>query len=363
MRPRVPFAGGELSHGTFAKLTYDVVDSPLRRRASEATMRRTTLTARSSDSRTTRRATASRARTRPRPSGVRRRTRFLACRVGLLLGPGPQHPELVLAPGANGQRAIGTQSCNSCHPADGAGADGKPTSAGALGTRGRRNSPTVLNAAFHVAQFWDGRAATLEEQAAGPITNPVEMAMPDPTAVAQRLRTSPAVDRRLFREAFPAADDPFTLSHAARAIAAFERTLRSDDRFDRFQNGDLRALTRREKEGLRAFMNTGCASCHNGPLLGANRYMKIGLMKPYDNDADRGRYEVTKNLGDDYVFKVPSLRNVALTPPYFHDGNVKTLADAVEKMAWHQLGTELAGRDRDAIVAFLLSLNDVQRSR
>jgi cytochrome c peroxidase len=137
-----------------------------------------------------------------------------------------------------------TQSCNSCHPVERAGADGLATSPGALGAQGRRNSPSVFNAEHQLAQFWDGRSATLEEQASGPIINPDEMAMPDAAAVAQRLRSSPAIDRTLFARAFPGEADPLTLDHAARAIAAFERTLRTSDRFERFQEGDAAALTR-----------------------------------------------------------------------------------------------------------------------
>jgi len=244
-----------------------------------------------------------------------------------------------------------TQSCNSCHPVDGAGADGLPTSRGALGHAGRRNTPTVLNASMHVSQFWDGRASTLEEQAAGPILNPVEMAMPDEAAVGARLR---AFD---FSRAFPGDPGPHTVENAARAIAAFERTLVTRDRFDAFQEGDASALTAHEKEGLQLFMQYGCTSCHNGPLLGGNRMMKLGIVNEYDNAADRGLAEVTKNESDAYVFKIAALRNVAATAPYFHDGRIPTLEKAVERMAWHQLGMKIAANERDAIVAFLTSLN------
>lgn len=250
-----------------------------------------------------------------------------------------------------------TQSCNSCHPADGGGMDRQPTSKGAHGKFGRRNTPTVLNATHHLSQFWDGRAATLEEQARGPIVNPVEMAMPDERAVAERLRTSPHIDRALFTAAFPNERDPYTIEHVARAIAAFERTLVTNDRFDRFQQGDMHALSTTEKEGLRLFLSTGCASCHNGPLLGANKFMKVGLMHPYET-TDLGRYEVTKELADRYAFKVPSLRNVALTAPYFHDGSIDALPKAVDRMAWHQLGKKLTPEEREKIVAFLGALSD-----
>jgi cytochrome c peroxidase len=256
-----------------------------------------------------------------------------------------------------------TQSCNSCHPVDGhaVGADRLTTSRGALGDAGRRNSPTVLNAAFHNAQFWDGRAATLEQQAQGPMLNPIEMAMPDEAAVAERLRNPTAFDHALFASAFPGERDPYTIKHAALAIAAFERTLRTHDRFDKFQQGDVAALSADEKAGLRLFMSYGCTSCHNGPLLGANKFMKLGVVNPYDNASDRGRAELTKNRGDDFVFKVPALRNVAMTGPYFHDGRVKNLPQAVERMAWHQLGRKIEAKDRDLIVAFLKSLSDIER--
>jgi cytochrome c peroxidase len=208
--------------------------------------------------------------------------------------------------------------------------DGLPTSPGARGTRGRRNTPTVFNASAHVTQFWDGRAATLEEQAEGPVTNPVEMAMPDAASVAERLRTSPAIDRTLFAAAFPGEKDPLTLRHAAFAIAAFERTLTTTDRFDAFQRGDARALSAHEKEGLRRFMELGCTSCHNGPLLGARIHQRIGIVNAWTDTADLGRYEVTKKLADQHVFKVPALRNVGRTAPYFHDNSHATLRDVID---------------------------------
>jgi cytochrome c peroxidase len=256
-----------------------------------------------------------------------------------------------------------TQSCASCHPIDGSkpGTDGQRTSDGARGTRGRRNAPTVLNADLHFVQFWDGRAKTLEEQAAGPITNPAEMAMPDVAAVEERLRSLSPSTRAIFTAAFPNEPDPFTIGNAARAIAAFERTLRTHDRFDEFQAGNARALTAQEKEGLRRFMALGCTSCHNGPLLGARIYQRIGIVNAYES-SDRGRFELTKDPSDDHVFKVPSLRNVALTKPYFHDGSIPNLNAAVDKMAWHQLGIIIQPKDREAIVAFLQSMSDVKKS-
>ncbi len=252
------------------------------------------------------------------------------------------------------------QSCNSCHPIDARrpSTDGEATSPGADGQRGRRNSPTVLNADLNFAMFWDGRARTLEQQAAGPIMNPVEMAMPSAAAVAARLRTMP--DHELFPAAFPNDPDPYTIDHAARAIAAFERTFRTHDRFDDFQWGNVSALSWKERRGLARFMSLGCTSCHNGPAIGGRQFQRIGIVNPYPT-SDHGRFEVTKNPSDDFVFKVPSLRNVALTAPYFHDGSVRDLPTAVERMAWHQLGIRIKPADRDDIVAFLKALSSTDR--
>ncbi|MGA7617314.1 MAG: cytochrome c peroxidase [Thermoanaerobaculia bacterium] len=255
----------------------------------------------------------------------------------------------------------GTQSCNSCHRLDEglAGVDHLRTSLGAEGKPGARNAPTVLNAGFNFVQFWDGRAANLEEQAKGPMLNPVEMAMPDEATLVARVRQAPEYARS-FREAYGPRNATITFDRIVGAIAAFERTLRTHDRFDDFQNGQLNALTAKEKAGLRLFMKEGCASCHRGPLVGGNIYQKIGMVHPYPT-SDQGRYEVTHRNLDRFVFKVPSLRNVALTAPYFHDGAIPNLDTAVEKMAWHQLGKKLTAAQREEIVAFLGSLSDESR--
>lgn len=249
-----------------------------------------------------------------------------------------------------------SQSCHSCHRLDGAGVDRLATSPGALGAPGSRNTPTVINAGLHAAQFWDGRAMTLEEQASAPILNPVEMAMPSEQAVVERLR-QPRF-RELFAAAFPDATEPVTMENVSKAIAAFQRTLISRDRFDAFMNGEHDALTAEEKRGLTVFMKTGCASCHGGPLLGGNIFQKLGIVHQYENDADIGRAAVTNRNRDRFVFKVPALRNVALSGPYFHDGSIDSLPKAVERMAWLQLGHELPQEDGDAIVAFLEALSD-----
>lgn len=255
-----------------------------------------------------------------------------------------------------------TQSCNSCHAVDKnrAGVDNEPTSPGAGGKRGGRNSPTVLNAGFHLAQFWDGRAATLEDQAKGPILNPIEMGMPDEATVLKRLKDDKDYQKQ-FARAFPAASEKITYDNVAKAIAAFERTLITRDRFDDFLKGNDRALTAAEQAGLNLFLEVGCTTCHNGALIGANAYHKVGLINAYENTSDLGRFEVSKDESDKFKFKVPSLRNVALTGPYFHDGKSATLEESVKKMAWMQLGRELTPEETKSIVAFLHALSDKER--
>lgn len=236
----------------------------------------------------------------------------------------------------------GTQSCNSCHAVDGgrAGVDNEPTSPGAFGKRGDRNSPTVFNAALHIAQFWDGRAPDLKEQAKGPILNPVEMAMSSEPEVLERLKADKNYPSQ-FKGAFAGESDPINYENVAKAIAAFERTLITRDRLDDFLKGKDDALTMAELRGLNTFLKAGCTTCHNGPLLGGNSYQKSGLIKPYINQADVGRAGVTKDDDDKFKFKVPSLRNIAATHPYFHDGKVSSLHEAVRQMADMQLGMQL----------------------
>lgn len=258
-----------------------------------------------------------------------------------------------------------TQSCNTCHRIDEklGGVDNKQFSNGApAGTIGGRNSPTVLNAGFHLAQFWDGRAADLTEQAKGPILNPVEMAMPSEEAVVKKIGAIEEY-QTLFKGAFPDAKEAITYNNLASAIAAFESTLITKDRFDDFLGGDVKALSAEEKKGLKSFMDAGCMSCHNGPLLGGNSYQKMGLLNPYANTKDLGRYDVTKKDADRYFFKVPSLRNVALTAPYFHDGASSTLEDAVQQMAHLQLNKKLSDEEVKSIVTFLNALTDKERAR
>lgn len=246
-------------------------------------------------------------------------------------------------------------NCNSCHGLNGWGADGRRVSFGHDGRAGTRNSPTVYNAAGHSVQFWDGRAADVEEQAKGPILNPIEMGMPDAGAVLTHLRASPTY-RAAFRAAFPRDADPISYDNVGRAIGAFERGLVTPGRWDRFLGGDSTALTREERQGLRSFITVGCASCHSGTYIGGDRSMKVGLVNAWPSAADSGRFQVTKDPNDLFVFKVPSLRNIAQTGPYFHDGSVTDLSEAVRLMAHHQLGKTLAPAEVQAIVAYLGAL-------
>ncbi len=256
-----------------------------------------------------------------------------------------------------------SMSCNSCHQVDShrGGVDNEPTSPGAFGKRGGRNSPTVLNAGFQLAQFWDGRAENLEAQAKGPILNPIEMAMGSDKEVLERL-SADAEYKEMFRKAFPNGAERITYDNVAKSIAAYERTLVTRDRFDDWQRGDDKALNEHELRGLSLFMNTGCTTCHNGPILGGNQFQKVGLVNAYQTK-DAGRFEVTKDEGDMHKFKVPMLRNIALTGPYFHDGQQKTLEETAKKMAWLQLGKEITDAEAKDIAAFLNALTDKPRAK
>jgi cytochrome c peroxidase len=246
-------------------------------------------------------------------------------------------------------------SCNSCHALNGYGADGRPSSFGSLGHAGGRNAPTVYNAAGHVAQFWDGRAPTVEVQAVGPILNPAEMAMPDSHAVLAHMRGSPAY-RAEFRAAFPAQREPITYTNVGRAIGAFERGLVTPARWDRYLEGDGSALSAEEQRGLATFVHAGCASCHGGTYVGGGSFRRLGTAKSWPASTDSGRFAVTKIPADLFVFKVASLRNVEKTAPYFHDGSVTSLDDAIRLMGRHQLGVELGEAQVRDIRAWLSAL-------
>ena len=246
-------------------------------------------------------------------------------------------------------------SCNSCHLLNRFGVDGEKFSTGFKGQKGGRNAPTVYNAAGHLAQFWDGRAADVEEQAKGPVLNPVEMAMPNEQSVVKILKSIPEYDA-LFRKAFPGEKDPVTFDNMALAIGAFERRLVTPSRWDKYLQGDRNALTAQERAGLQKFMDVGCQTCHNGPFVGGKVFQKLGLMKPYPDTHDKGRVEVTKQASDEMVFKVPSLRNIDKTAPYFHNGSATTLDAAVRNMAEYQLGKKLNDADVKSITAWLKTL-------
>lgn len=245
-------------------------------------------------------------------------------------------------------------ACSSCHGLDNYGVDSQPTSPGHEGKRGGRNAPTTMNAALHIAQFWDGRAKDVEEQALGPILNPIEMGMPSEAAVVDKLKKIEEY-KPLFAEAFKDEKDPFQYKNVGKAIGAFERTLLTPSRFDDFLKGDEKALNDSEKRGLQKFMQIGCTNCHNGVTLGGNSYKKIGLVESYET-ADMGRFEITGLETDKKVFKVPSLRNITKTGPYFHDGSVATLDEAIQKMAKHQLGQQVDAGFIGDVKAFLGSL-------
>ena len=246
-------------------------------------------------------------------------------------------------------------SCNTCHLLENFGVDNEPTSEGHNGQRGDRNSPTVYNAAGHFAQFWDGREPNVEEQAKGPVLNPVEMAMPDEASVVKVLKSIPQYVEA-FRAAFPDDKDPVTFDNMAKAIGAFERKLVTPGRWDAFLKGDAAALTEAELAGLQAFLDANCQTCHMGPYLGGTMFQKLGVVKPWPDQKDLGRYRVTKNEADKMMFKVPSLRNIAKTAPYFHDGSVATLEEAVAKMAEYEIGKELTPDEVASIVTFLNAL-------
>lgn len=246
-------------------------------------------------------------------------------------------------------------ACSSCHSLDAWGADGRRVSRGHDGRAGFRNAPSVYNAAGHVAQYWDGRAKDVEAQAMGPILNPIEFGMQSSEAVIRKLRNSPRYVAA-FRAAFAGEAEPITYDNVGRAIGAFERGLLTPGRWDQFLEGVTTALTPEEQRGLKTFIAVGCANCHAGTFVGGDRYAIVGEVRPWPTSLDSGRYQITGRMEDLFVFKVPSLRNVAMTAPYFHDGSVRELPDAVRMMANHQLGITLTPIQVERIVAYLNSL-------
>ncbi|WIJ26958.1 cytochrome-c peroxidase [Devosia sp. RR2S18] len=259
--------------------------------------------------------------------------------------------------------ASGVLSCNSCHNLAMGGDDNLETSIGHGWQRGPRNSPTVYNAIFNIAQFWDGRAEDLRTQATGPIQAAVEMAA-TPELVLSVLNSMPEYQER-FALAFPGEEDAVTFDNVARALEAFEATLITPgSRFDQYLEGNLNVLNDQEKQGLQLFVDTGCASCHAGVNLGGQDYFPFGVVERPGSDIlppeDKGRFAVTQTASDEYVFRAVPLRNVDQTAPYFHSGKVWDLEQAVAIMGVSQLGAELNEEEVSAIAAFLRTLTGEQ---
>lgn len=262
----------------------------------------------------------------------------------------------------------GTISCNSCHNVMYHGGDGRPVGAGIHGQRGGRGSPTVWNSAFQTVQFWDGRAATLEEQAKGPLINGVEMGMGTHDYVIERLGKIPGY-MSAFKKAFPKEKKPITIDTMARAIAVYERTLITPNSpFDKYMKGNKKAMSARQIKGMKLVEEIGCTSCHTGVNFSGDQKMGEGNYQPfpqipgskydkmYDLVSDLGRFDVTKNPEDKNKWRVPTWRNVAINAPYFHNGKVKTLDEAVRVMAKTQLDADLTDVQVGDIVEFLNAL-------
>ena len=247
-----------------------------------------------------------------------------------------------------------TISCATCHPVLNYGVDNLRKSIGIKGQKGDRNTPTVWNAVYNFSQFWDGRAKDLKEQALDPIINPKEMGE-TLASVVEKLKK----DEYYVREFDEIYEDGISANNLADAIAEYEKTLTTPkSKFDSYLRGDISALSAKEKEGLKLFIDKGCIACHNGQNIGGNLYQKSGVYEEIqiEGSPDLGRYNITKKVFDKYYFKVPSLRNVEMTAPYFHDGSAVTLKDAVAIMVKSQLGRQLKDEEIDDIVLFLKTL-------
>lgn len=253
------------------------------------------------------------------------------------------------------------QSCLTCHPIDGnaAGMDRQSTSRGTFGQLGKRNTPSILNVGFLPILFWDGRRDTLYNQAIDPFINPLEMSLPSEAELLLRIQNDSSYTP-FFANAFP--DSPSPSIHSIRlALVAFERSLVSKSRFDDFMESNTQTLTRSELDGLKLFLDVGCTNCHNQNLLGGFQFSKRDSVYSY-NPNDLGRFEFTGNVEDRFFFKVPPLRNVTLTAPYFHDGSVPTIREAVERMNHYQLNRSINSSEIDLIVTFLKTLSDKTKS-
>jgi cytochrome c peroxidase len=254
----------------------------------------------------------------------------------------------------------GNLGCVSCHQPALYGTDGRPRSIGVKGRPHPRHAPSVLNAALQFVIHWRGDRVNAEDQVAQSLLSPITSGQPDEPALLARVNGIAGYPA-LFKAAFPADPDPVSRKNMALAIGAFERTLVTPSRFDDYLKGTVEALSDRERAGLAKFIEIGCVACHNGAGVGGAMYQKFGVMEDYwkvtrSDPIDKGRADVTNDAGDLYMFKVPSLRNVAMTPPYFHDGSVASLPEAVKVMARVQLGAKLEDKDVSDIVSFLASL-------
>ncbi|MDR1877174.1 MAG: cytochrome-c peroxidase [Flavobacteriaceae bacterium] len=253
-----------------------------------------------------------------------------------------------------------TISCNSCHNLSTYGVDNAHLSLGDTQELGSRNSPSSFYAFLHFKQFWDGRAENVEEQAKGPLLNPVEHGIPSDKYLVDKLRAIPEY-QEMFKKAFPEEAEPVTFDNIAIAIGAFERQLAPVSRFDTYLDGDDNALTEQEKAGLKDFMDAKCTICHNGVAIGGGLFQKFGVYGAYYEETnskkvDNGVFDLTKDEKDKFLFKVPSLRNVEKTHPYFHDGSVAGLKDAIRIMAKLQQDIQLTDKQVDDIEAFLKSM-------
>lgn len=282
--------------------------------------------------------------------------------------PAPVHDPVAAARVELGRRLFfenrvsmdGNVSCAHCHPPDKQASDGLPKAIGVFGKENPRNAPSVFNAALNFKQHWRGDRESLEDQAEKSLLGPASFGNPDQATAMSKLKAVPAY-AGAFAKAFPGDQDPINSKNWGVAVGAFERTLLTPSKFDAFLAGDASALTTQEQAGLRKFIDLGCVACHNGAGVGGNSFQKFGVVSDYwkatgVTTPDKGRADVTKNDADLYVFKVASLRNVAQTPPYFHDGSVEDLMKAVKIMGKTQLGQELSEKDAADIVAFLGAL-------
>jgi cytochrome c peroxidase len=256
--------------------------------------------------------------------------------------------------------ADGTVSCSRCHLPALFAADGLPKAKGVSDKLNDRRAPIILNAALQFKEHWRGDRENVEDQAAKALTGAASFGNPDNETAIGRLKGIPGYAEP-FRKAFPGESNPITVDNWGKAIGAFERTLMTPSGFDEFLAGNTQALSAAERDGLRTFIDTGCAGCHNGPVVGGGMFQKFGIAEDYWKETgskpiDKGRFDVTHNPADMYVFKVAGLRNVAMAPFYFHDGSVRRLEDAVHVMAKVQLGKTLSDKDAAAIVTFLGSL-------